>query len=33
MKKFTKPVSDYIRDLDEICEPSVNNLHFQTDFK
>jgi hypothetical protein len=33
LKKFTKPVSDYIRDLDEINEPTVNSLHFQTDFK
>jgi len=33
MKKITKPVSDYIRDLDEIVEPSAGTLHFQTDFK
>lgn len=33
MKKITKPISDYIRDLDEINEPSAATLHFQTDFK
>jgi hypothetical protein len=33
MKKITKPISDYIRDLDEIVEPSAATLHFQTDFK
>ena len=33
MKKITKQVSDYIRDLDEIVEPSAAGLHFQTDFK
>ena len=33
MKKITKPGSDYIRDLDEIVEPSAAGLHFQTDFK
>ena len=33
MKKITKATSDYIRDLDEIVEPSAASLHFQTDFK
>ena len=33
MKKITKPISDWIRDQDEIVEPSAGELHYQTDFK
>ena len=33
MKKVAQAGADYIRDSDEIVEPSANNLHFQTDFK
>jgi large-conductance mechanosensitive channel len=33
MKKIVKPVVKYIRELDEVVEPRVNTLHFQTDFK
>jgi hypothetical protein len=33
MKKFTKPVTDYVRDMDAIVEPSSAGLHFQTDMK
>ena len=33
MKKISKATSDYVRDLDEIVEPSAASLHFQTDFK
>jgi hypothetical protein len=33
MKKFTKPIGDFVRDNDSLVESSATELHFQSDFK
>jgi len=33
MKKFTKPIGDFVRDNDSLVESSATELHFQSDTK
>ena len=33
MKKFTKPIGDFVRDNDSLVESSATELHFQSDIK